>query len=189
MKNIILFLLLGVASLSLKAQNLTMAQLLQIKNMKLAEAEEYLTARGWEFHDAKEDSISRIIIFVYNSPDSKKLRDEMILKKDEYYLKYGMELVDRVIGEFTAESNLYYLTMKNRLIITISTSDKSKYGEYMAAIKGYGCTLLDSKAKDGTLTKVYRGATTTFLIKSSTEKDVFGQERPNWSFVFSSNDD
>ena len=66
---------------------------------------------------------------------------------------------------------------------------KIKYNEYINSIKGYGCKLINSKVEDGDIVKIYRGATTTFKVISSTSSNFYNEEKAVWQIFIVSNDD
>jgi hypothetical protein len=49
--------------------------------------------------------------------------------------------------------------------------------------------MISSTVENGNLVKVYRGATTTFKITSSTSENSFNVESANWQIFVLSNDD
>jgi hypothetical protein len=57
--------------------------------------------------------------------------------------------------------------------VTIQINKKSKYNEFIAAIKGYGCKLIESTVENGSIKQVYQGAITTFIISSITAKNFY----------------
>ena len=62
-------------------------------------------------------------------------------------------------------------------------NNKTKYNEYIAAIKNYRCELIDSKISDGQIEKIYRGASTTFIVISSTGTSFYNKDTAVWRFV------
>jgi len=49
--------------------------------------------------------------------------------------------------------------------------------------------MISSKVENGDIIKVYRGATTTFEIRSSTSENLFYEKTAIWTFFIVSNDD
>ena len=147
------------------AQNLTLAQILEIKKMDLGNAEEYLTVKGWEFKNAEEPTDDKLGIasFTYNKSETSDLA--------ESFLKY------------------FYDSYSDITRINIQISKKVKYTEYLNSIKGYGCKLINSKVENGKIVKIYRRATTTFEIKSSTSSNYYNEESAIWTIFIVSNDD
>jgi beta-lactam-binding protein with PASTA domain len=165
MKHILLTLLISIVSISISAQNLTMAQILEVKKKDLGNAEEYLTARGWEFSEAEEPSFSKFgsVTFTYNKSETSS----------------------------RAESFFTYLFSSHSDVtrVSIQVIKKSKYTEYINAIKGFGCGLISSKVEDGNIVKVYRGKTTTFKVISGTSENFFNEETAIWHLIIFSNED
>jgi hypothetical protein len=147
------------------SQNLTLAQILEIKKKDLGAAEEYLTAKGWEFKEAEEPSIDKLgnATFTYNKSD--------ISDGAESFLTF------------------YYSDNSDVTRIWIQVNRKIKYNEYINSIKSYGCKLINSKIEDGKIIKVYRGATTTFRVTSSTGSNYYNEEKAIWIIFLVSNDD
>lgn len=147
------------------SQNLTLAQILEVKKKDLGNAEEYLTAKGWEFLDAEEPS------------------DEQLGKASFTYNKSSMSDL--------AESFLtyFYSSYSDKTRIWIQVNKKIKYTEYINSIKGYGCKLINSKVENGKIVKIYRGATTTFEVTSSTSSNTYNEESAVWFIFIVSNED
>ena len=156
------FLLISNCVLS---QNITLAQILEIKKKDLGNAEEYLTAKGWEFNEAEEPTIDKLgnATFTYNKSDMYDLA--------ESFLVY------------------YYSNYSDKTRIWIQVNKKVKYTEYINSIKGYGCQLINSKVENGKIVKIYRGATTTFEVTSSTSSNVYNEESAVWFIFIVSNED
>ena len=147
------------------AQNLTLAQILEIKKKDLGNAEEYLTSKGWEFLDAVEPTDGQLgkATFTYNKSESSDLA--------ESFLTY-------LYSDYTGNTR-----------INIQVNKKIKYNEYINTIKSYGCKLIDSKIEDGRIVKIYRGATTTFKVTSSTSSNIYNEESAIWFIFIVSNED
>jgi hypothetical protein len=159
MKQLLLLSAFLLISNSVLSQNLTIAQLLEIKKKDLGNAEEYLTAKGWEFNDAEEPTYDKLgnATFTYN--------------KAESFLQF------------------YFSSYSDITRISIQVNKKAKYNEYINAIKSYGCKLIDSKIEDGGIVKIYRGATTTFRVLSNTSSNFFNEETAFWHIFIASNED
>ncbi len=164
MKQILFFFLIFLSNV-LIAQNLSMSQLLEVKKKDLGNAEEYLTAKGWEFLDAEEPKNDKLgkATFTYNKSD--------MSSRAESFLTF------------------LYSNYSDKTRISIQVNKKEKYNEYLAAIKAYGCKLLNSKVEDGSIVKIYRGATTTFEISASTSTNFYNEETAIWHIFIVSNDD
>ena len=164
MKHLLLTLTLLISN-SVLSQNLTLAQILEIKKKDLGNAEEYLTSKGWEFSDAVEPSDGQLgkATFTYNKSNTSDLA--------ESFLTY-------LYSDYTGNTR-----------IDIQVHKKIKYNEYINSIKGYGCKLIDSKIEEGRIIKIYRGATTTFRISSSTSSNFYNEETAIWNIFIVSNED
>lgn len=165
MKHTIVTLFICLSCISITAQNLTLAQILEIKKKDLGNAEEYLTARGWEFSEAEEPVSGKFgsITFTYNKSETSS----------------------------TAESFFTYLfnNYSDDTRLSIQVNKKSKYAEYINSIKGYGCNLISSWVEGGNIVKIYRGKTTTFRITSGTSENFFNEETAIWHIFILSNED
>jgi len=165
MKQLLLLSAFLLISNSVLSQNLTIAQLLEIKKKDLGNAEEYLTAKGWEFKDAEEPTYGKLgnATFTYKKSDISDLAESFLI--------------------------LYYSSYSDKTRISIQVNNRIKYNEYMNAIKGYGCKLIDSKIEEGIIVKIYRGATTTFIVLSSTSSNFYNEETAVWFISIASNED
>jgi hypothetical protein len=165
MKQYLMTILITLFSNSLIAQNLTLSQILEIKNKDLGNAEEYLTLKGWEFLNAFEPTEGKMgkATFTYNKSDSSDLA--------ESFLTY-------FYGVYSGDTRIH-----------IQISKKIKYNEYVNTIKNYGCKLLDSKIESGRIIKIYRGATKTFEVSSSTSTNIYNEDVASWSIFIVSNED
>ena len=165
MKKITFLVILVLTTLVNVAQNLTMAQLLELKKKNLGEAEEFLTLKGWEFLNASEPTEEKmgVATFTFNK--------DYMSDRAQSFLRY------------------MYSANSNTIRLTIQVFKKEKYNEYTNAIKGYGCKMIDSKIEDGNLIKVYRGKTTTIEITSTTTENAYGEASVSWVFLIADNFD
>lgn len=165
MKKFLLLSAFVLFSNNVLSQNLTLAQILEIKKKDLGNAEEYLTAKGWEFKEAEEPTYDKLgkAIFTYNkSGMSNKAESFLIFFYDNY---------------------------SDKTRISIQVHIKTKYNEYINAIKSFGCKLIKSKVENGDIVKVYRGATTTFKVTSSTSTNIYNAESAIWTLSIITNED
>jgi len=164
-KSIFLFPIFLIVFVS-NAQNLSLSQLLEIKKKNLIEVEEYLSPKGWTFVE----------------------NDEPIGD----FLGYGLFAFGMNQYSGNAQSFLYFFYNKslNKIRVNIEFQSNKKYSEYLNAIKGYGCKLISSSVKKGRILKAYQGATTTFIVESSSvESSILGSASPHFSiFIFSNSD-
>jgi len=165
MKKKLFLLILIFTSILVSAQNLSLAQLLEIKKKDLGNAEEYLTTKGWEFREAEEPTDEKLgfATFTFNKSDMSDLAESFL--------------------------NYYYNNYSNTTRINIQINKKAKYNEYINSIKGFGCKLIKSEIQEGRIVKIYRGATTTFRISSSTSSNFYNEETAIWLIFIVSNDD
>jgi hypothetical protein len=164
MKKNICFLFLFITT-NLFSQNLTLSEILKIKKMDLAKAEEYLTNKGWEFTDAEEEANGKMgsASFAYDKS----------------------EFSDKATSFITYYFSSYNLSKR----INVQLHSKMKYNEYLSSIKSFGCKLLATKVIDGNIDKVYQGATTTFIISTSTSLNYNEVESSSWQFFLLDNND
>jgi hypothetical protein len=165
MKKVNLIILFMLSSFGLFAQNLSMSQLMEIRMKSLGDAEEYLTGKGWEFLNAEDENSERLGYATFS-----------------YEKDYMSDLAASFLSFYYSE----YLDVKR---ISIQVNKIEKYNEYLNAIKSYKCKMILSTVENGNLVKVYRGATTTFKITSSTSENSFNVESANWQIFVLSNDD
>ncbi|WP_139375424.1 hypothetical protein [Sphingobacterium nematocida] len=156
----------GILSISsVFSQNLTMSQILQIRKMDLGTATDFLSSKNWEFIEADEeteDSLGSI---------------QFAFQKNAYN--------DNANSFFS----YYFSEAYNIRRISLQIHNKAKYTEYLNAIKGYGCKLINSSVEDGNIVQLYRGATTTFSIISSKSQNGYGVDSQIWRINIRSNDD
>lgn len=147
------------------AQNLSLTQLLELRKKDLGNADEYLTAKGWEFLEANEPADEKLgsATFTYKKDD--------MSDKAESFLTY-------MYSNYSLPSR-----------ISIQINKKIKYTEYINTIKNLGCKLISSKVEDGELIKIYRGVTTTFKIRSSTSANFYNENTAVWHLFIATNED
>lgn len=165
MKKLLFILFLNIFSISIYGQNLTLSQILEIRKKDLGSAEEYLSAKGWEFYSGESPTETSMgsATFTYD-------KDEMSSRAQSFLA-------------------FLYSDYSNRTRISIQVNKKLKYNEYINAIKAYGCKIISSKIEDGKIVKVYRGATTSFIIKSGTGTNFFNEDTAVWFLLILSNED
>ena len=154
MKKLLLFVLLASFSFGY-GQNLSLSQLMSIRTMSLDNMETLLNQKDWKFTEAEDynEESPGLVSFIYSSTNS---------------LEYGEAFLSRFTfanGDDT---------------IWLQISKQSKYLEYLNAVKSFNPTLIFSGTRNGSLVKIYQGATTTFEFETSTTKDRFGEEKVSW---------
>ncbi|QTV04864.1 hypothetical protein [Faecalibacter bovis] len=134
-------------SFSAFAQNLTLSEVLAIRKMELGDADEFLTAKGWNFLSAEEFEDSSEAIYTY--------------KKSLY--------------EDIAESFLHYnySTYNDRITVGIQVNSNTKLNTYVNQIKAWGGKLVKSYIEDGEVIKIYQGSTMTYIISTSSQTNNF----------------
>ena len=162
--NLLLFLATSLFWSPLFAQNLSMAQILELKNKTVGEAEEYLTSKGWEFYIVKKPEDDKMGMLFYGWGISyDKSQAEAWIKYSWIYDEQGQ-----------------YVT---RILLEIH--NQKKYIEYLNAIKSYGCKLISTDVVDGKMIKIYRGKTTSFKLVTQMAKEG----EPMWELHVHSNND
>jgi hypothetical protein len=158
----LLFILIYSLSFS---QNLTLDELISLRKKDLATIEEKLTLKGWSYIRGEEPQIGNLgrASFAYN--------------KSKY--------------DDTAESFISYLysDVTETKRITIQTVKKEKYNLFLGRIKALGCKLIDSNISNGDIKKVYQGATLTFIISISTQKNDFSSTSTLYKLIMMDNSD
>jgi hypothetical protein len=153
---------LGFISFS---QNITLDDLISLRKKKLANLEETLTLKGWSFIRG-------------NEPEYENLGTATFAYKQSSF-------------EDKAESFIIYMYSETSPTkrINIQMHKKDKYNLFLARIKSLGCKLLESKIDAGNIKKVYQGATLTFMISISTQKDDFSSTSTIYHFLILENSD
>jgi hypothetical protein len=165
MRKFILLLFLILVNVALLAQNLSLAQLLEIKKKDLGNAVEYLTSKGWEFFEAEaptKDGFGQVT-FSYN----------------------------KSAFSSTAESFFcyHYTSIPDMTWISIQVSKIDTYNEYMNSIKEYGCKLISTEVQEGRILKVYKGEKMTFFVEIGKSTNYFEEETAVWHVSVFSNAD
>lgn len=165
MNHFSLVLAISLICTGLSAQNLALAQLLDLRKKSIGEAEEYLTSKGWEFFEAEDETYENFgsASFSYNKSD----------------ISSG------------AESFLFYMysSLHKKTRILLQINDRIKYNEYLNSIKAYGGKQINSTIEDGSIVKTYRGATTTFIVIASTGANFYGEKSATWVISILTNED
>ena len=80
MKQFLLVFAFLLTSNSIFSQNLTLAQILEIKKKDLGNAEEYLTEKGWEFQNAEEPTYNTLgkATFTYNKSEMSDIAESFL---------------------------------------------------------------------------------------------------------------
>ncbi|MDR2206618.1 MAG: hypothetical protein LBE36_10760 [Flavobacteriaceae bacterium] len=130
---------------AVKAQNVTLDELIDLKKHDLAYVEEYLTNKGWTYFGNGDISQT---LFAYNKGHDSD--------KAESFISYFPSLLS-----------------DNALMVEIQIHNPNKYTSYLNRIKSFGCKLIDSYTKNKEIVKIYQGATTTFMIRVYTKYEYF----------------
>ena len=144
MKKLSVFVLLTIFSTISFGQNITIEQIISFYKKKLPVVEETLAAKDWELTEAEEPSgfMMGSSTFAYEKSEYSNGATSFIT------FRYGDESVIETI----------YLQVNNT----------AKYNAYITRLKARGYKLEKSQVKDGSIQKIYRDKTMTFLIKSIT---------------------
>ncbi|MEM0543810.1 hypothetical protein WFZ85_14410 [Flavobacterium sp. j3] len=154
--------LLGLISFS---QNLTLDDLISLRKKKLANLEETLTLKGWSFIKG-------------NEPGYENLGKATFAYKQSSFEDKAESFINYIYSETSTTKR-----------INIQMHKKDKYNLFLTRIKSLGCKLLDSKIDGGNIKKVYQGATLTFMISISTQKDDFSSTSTVYHFLILENSD
>lgn len=147
------------------SQNLTLRELISIRKMDVAEVEEFLTLKNWEFLNASEEEFGK--------------------KMGEASFSYNKSNYSESAEAFL---NYYYSILFNSRV-GIQISKKAKYTEYLNGVKSFGCKLIKTEVLSNSITKVYQGATTTFIFIITTGENSTGNSMPLWRLSILLNDD
>jgi len=147
------------------SQNLTLDELISLRKKNLALVEEKLTLKGWSFISGEEPQNGNLgnATFAYNKSTYED--------KAESFIKY------------------FYSEISERKRIEIQIVKKEKYNLLLGRIKSLGCKLINSNISDGNIKKIYQGATLTFIISISTQKDDFSSTSTLYNFFIIDNSD
>lgn len=127
-------------------QNLTLDEILSFRNKDLADVEEYLTVKGWDYIEGEKSSENSFGTASFGN--------------------------GKVKGTNSTASILTYFYSQNsyRKRISIQITNKEKYNNYISKIKTLGFKLKNSKVVEGEILKLYQGKTTTIEIRVANDK-------------------
>jgi hypothetical protein len=147
------------------SQNITLDELISLRKKDLATVEEKLTLKGWNYIRGEEPEIGNLgtATFAYNKSSYED--------KAEAFINY------------------LYSDVSDRKRIDIQIVKKEKYNLFLGRIKALGCKLIESNISDGNIKKIYQGATLTFIISISTQKDDFSSTLTFYHFFIMDNSD
>ena len=145
-------------------QNLSLSELISLRSVGLETVEIYLTKKGWDFTYAEEEKGEELasINFVYGSQGN---------------FEHGESFIHR----------LYSSNGKNRLAIVLGK--KTKYLEYLNAVRNFSPNTLFSGQDKGDFMKIYQGANNTFIFRTTTVKNPDGNSSSNWVITIMTNED
>ena len=129
-KKITLLLLFSFFTYSSVSQNLSFSELLILSDNDIAEIEEKLTAKNWEFMGAvpQNGPIYGTVSFAFD--------------KSRY--------------DDSAVAFIQYMQSDHFNMLFIQTIDKQKYGQYLKSIKSLGSVLGHTETDNGALVKFYK---------------------------------
>ncbi|MBS1580558.1 MAG: hypothetical protein JST29_13070 [Bacteroidetes bacterium] len=147
MKKVLFFLALSIFTFKIYSQNITLDEVINLRNKDVTDVEEYLTNKNWTLLNAKEGygTTMASIGFAYN----KSSYDD----RAESFIKY------------------YYSDETETKRISWQINRKDKYSILLGQLKAKGVTLLNTKVKDGSIIKYYQGKTLTFVVSIDTDTD------------------
>lgn len=127
-------------------QNLTLDEILSSRNKDLANVEEFLTAKGWNYMEGEKSSEESFGTATFGN--------------------------EKVQGTNSTASILTYFYSENsdRKRVSIQITNKEKYNNYISKVKVLGFKLKNSKVVDGEILKLYQGKTTTIEIRVVNDK-------------------
>lgn len=170
MKKITFTLLLILTSIVSQSQNLSMSELIPLLGKDVSYTEEFLTNKGWKFRKIEND------YYPYFFPKHPKMWFDYL--RSIYDSDKASSFLFCVLDSISLNVKSIYLQVNSN----------KKYLEYMKAIKGYGCKLINSHCTDNGFRKIYQGRTKTFLIYTTTIKENDSDELSNvWAFFIMSN--
>lgn len=160
----ILFFLSFFLYVGLSAQNLSLNELIALRRMELADAENFLTNKGWHYKEgtAPDGEKLGVALFVYRPKSDYKQAESFIAY---YYQEDGTR----------------------RLSIQIHT--QAKYLEYLAGVNKFAPSPLNTKIKEGSLVKIYVGSTTTFHFITTARNNGLGSTGSVWKLYLVENSD
>ena len=144
-KTILLLFLLSLSSYTSNSQNLNFSELLILSDNEIAEIEEKLTAKNWEYLGAvpENGAIYGTVTFAFD--------------KSRY--------------DDSAVSFIQYMHSDPFSMLFIQTIDKQKYGQYLKSIKSIGSELAHTETDNGAIVKFYtnKDIQKAFKVEISTD--------------------
>lgn len=152
--NLIFFLSLSTSF----SQNLTLDELISLRKKQIANVEEFLNAKNWNFMSSSQPYETTLgnVVFAYK----KNAYDDSA----QAFIKY------------------FYNDDFSTVRVNIQVAKKETYNSYLARLKSLGCKLINSSIKDNEILKVYKGATTTILVTIGTQKNEFESTNTFYNF-------
>lgn len=127
-------------------QNLTLDEILSFRSKDLADVEEFLIVKAWDYVEGEKSSEDSFGSATFGN--------------------------GKVKGTNSTASLLTYFYSQNsdRRRILIQITNKEKYSNYIAKAKLLGFKLKNSKVVEGEILKLYQGKTTTIEIRVANDK-------------------
>ncbi|KZE77524.1 hypothetical protein AV926_14225 [Myroides marinus] len=166
MKRLLLLFFILTSSSSI-SQNLTLSELIALKSIEPIGLEEFLSKKKWEFIGAESPDYDHGELGVIQFA----LEKDIYSNKAKAFIRY------------------YYSDVNIIKRISIQFHTKVKYLEYLDAVKKFNPSLHDSTISGNSITKVYRGKTTTFEFEISKNSDSFGSVSEIFNLMIVSNED
>ena len=171
MKRLILLAVLFYFPYYLFGQNLSLDEILSIRKKNLAEAEEYLSNKGWQFLEAQEPTWDKLgmLTFTYNKSNF----DDNAESFFHYYYPVASDAT--IPGDGTR--------------VSIQIHNETVYNSYVNRIKSWGGELIRSYTEDGNFIKIYQGTTMTYKFIIGTQRNNFSSSDTIYFLSISTNED
>ena len=143
-----------------KGQNLTLDQLILLNTKSLAEVEEFLTAKNWEFIKATEPSDGMLgsVTFAYQKHNYDDKASSFLTY---YYSKYSKS--------------------STRTNIQINTT--TIYNTFLSRLKSLGYKLASSNVEGGDIKKIYKGKSYVIEVTTGAQEEDFATKTTYHFFV------
>lgn len=163
MKNILLVFALA-AYYPYYSQNLTISDLLTIRQKSIISAEEFLSAKNWDLINSHSNNGVLSLQFSYKKSVLSDLAESFL----------------------TLHSNDFNNDF-NKVVIQINNN--AKYNDYISSIKKIATNTSSANVVDGKLVKIYKNKNFTFIIWSGNSENFFKSLTPIWHIEILKNED
>lgn len=167
MKQLLLFIFAVITCNSTMSQNITLNELIQLRTKDPVDLEEFLSKKQWVFigstsPDYDSDKLG-IIDFAFEK--------NSFSDKAKAFLSY------------------YYSDVSDTKRVNLQFHNKNKYLEYLESVKKFNPSLHDSTISGNSITKVYRGKTTTFEFGIARNSSSYDNVVEIYTLFITNNDD